>query len=191
MLKLSRLAIVLVALLVVSAAPALAAGQAQSVPIHGSVLAEGPPPDEAAPGCDPGAIWRFSRVGAGPLSRLGDAAAVLSHCTYVVPDASGAFHAIMLGGTIELTAANGDTLQLAYEGVTDAILDGAEYVGYTAEGTWRVTGGTGRFAHATGSGWLDVVGDVPGGDALFGLPDGFDRWEFGGTIAYDASDRSK
>jgi hypothetical protein len=44
--------------------------------------------------------------------------------------------------------------------------------------------------HATGNGWFDVVGDVPGGDALFGLPDGFDRWEFGGRITYDASDRT-
>jgi len=191
MLKSSRLAIVLTALLLVSAAPALASGHGQSVRIHGAVLTEGPPPDEAAPGCASGAIWRFSRAGTGPVTRLGRAEAALSHCTSLVPDESGAFHAIMLDGTIDLTAANGDTLKLAYEGVTDAIMDGADYLGYTAQATWTVTGATGRFTHATGSGWLDVVGDVPGGDALFGLPDGFDRWELGGTIAYDASDRSK
>jgi len=191
MLKMSRIAVVLAALLLVSAAPALAAGHAKTVPFHGAVLAEGPEPDMNAPGCDPGAIWRFSRAGAGDMLHLGDAEAVLSHCTYVVPDGS-AFHALVLGGMITFTAANGDTLVLAYEGTTDGIVDATGgFLGYTAEGTWTVAGGTGRFANATGSGSLDVVGDVPGGDGLFGLPDGFDQWTFEGRIAYDASDRSK
>lgn len=191
MFKLSRLAIVIAALLLVSAAPALAGQPGKAVPFHGAVLAEGPEPDMAAPDCEPGAIWRFSRAGTGDMLHLGGTDAVLSHCTYVVPDGS-AFHALVLGGMITFTAANRDTLILAYEGTTDGIVDATGgFLGYTAEGTWTVAGGTGRFAHATGSGWFDVVGDVPGGDQLFGLPDGFDRWAFGGTIAYKASDRSK
>lgn len=193
MLQLSRIAIVIAALLLLGAAPALAAGPAQSVPVHGAVLTEGPPPDTAAPGCASGAIWRFSRTGIGELSHLGSVRSVLTHCTHVVPDASGAFHAVFRQGTVTFTAANRDVLVLGYAGTTEALMDpgtGA-FTGYTAEGAWTVVGGTGRFAHATGSGWFDVVGDVPGGDALFGLPDGFDRWEFGGRVVYDASDRSE
>ncbi|MDH4044951.1 MAG: hypothetical protein OEY20_14090 [Gemmatimonadota bacterium] len=190
MLTFSRIAMVIAAFLMLGAAPTLAAGPGQSVPIHGAVLTEGPPPDMTAPGCESGAIWRFNRTGAGQLSHLGGVGSVQTHCTYLVTPMP--FSADMGGGSITFTAANRDTLVLAYEGVTDAIMDGGgAFVGYTAQGTWTIVSGTGRFAHAAGSGWLDVVGDVPGGDALFGLPDGFDRWSFGGRITYDASDRSK
>jgi hypothetical protein len=189
MVRFSRVVVVIAALLLVGAAPALAAGPGGSLPIHGAVLTAGPPPDMTAPGCAPGAIWRFNRVGTGTLSHLGSVGSVQTHCTYLLTPVP--FRAALGGGRITFTAANRDTLVLAYEGVTDAIVDGAGgFVGYTAEGTWTVVGGTGRFLHATGSGWFDVVGDVPGGDTLFGLPDGFDRWAFKGTIAYDASDRS-
>lgn len=75
------------------------------------------------------------------------------------------------------------------------VYDGAYAVvgameGFTGEGTWTAAGGTGRFANATGSGSWETVGDVPGGDALFGLPDGWMRFTFRGTVTYDASDRS-
>lgn len=192
MLRFFGVSIVVAALLVMNAVPALAGGHGKSVPIHGAVLTEGPPPDEGAPGCapDPLLIWRFSRVGTGQLSHLGTVDIALTHCTYVVPDPSGAFRAVFRDGTITFTAANGDTLVLAYVGTTEALMDASGFTGYTGEGTWTAVGGTGRFTHATGSGWFDLVGDVPGGDDLFGLPDGFDRWAFGGRIAYDGSDRS-
>jgi hypothetical protein len=40
------------------------------------------------------------------------------------------------------------------------------------------------------AGAWDVIGDVPGGDALFDLPDGFMQFTFMGAIEYDASHRS-
>lgn len=192
MLRFLRVSIVVAALLALNTVPGLAAGHGRPVPVHGAVLTWGPEPDVTGPGCvaDPSLVWRFSRDGTGQLSHLGSVGIALSHCTYVVPDASGAFRAVFRDGTITFTAANRDTLVLAYTGTTEALMGPGGFTGYTAEGTWTVVDGTGRFTHATGSGWFDVVGDVPGGDTLFGLPDGFDRWSFGGTIAYDASDRS-
>lgn len=47
-----------------------------------------------------------------------------------------------------LTAANGDMLSLRCEQVATPISDGV----YSGTDTWTVIGGTGKFAHATGSG---------------------------------------
>jgi hypothetical protein len=64
--------------------------------------------------------------------------------------------------------------------------------GFTGEGVWTATdGGTGRFMSATGSGTWEVIGDVPGGETLFGLPDGYMQFDFDGMIAYHASDRAQ
>jgi len=90
-------------------------------------------------------------------------------------------------GTITLTAANSDELVIAQE-ATSQIVGAGE--GFTLEGTWSVVDGSGRFADAAGSGSMDGVGDIPGGEALFGLPDGFAQFDFRGSIAYDASNRS-
>ena len=38
---------------------------------------------------------------------------------------------------------------------------------------------------------MDGVGDIPGGDAMFGLPDGYVRFNSAGDINYNASNRSK
>jgi hypothetical protein len=90
-------------------------------------------------------------------------------------------------GTVTFTAANGDTLVIAQEATSEIV---GELEGFTLAGTWTVVDGSGRFANAAGSGSIDGVGDVPGGDALFGLPDGAAQFDFRGEIAYDASDRS-
>ena len=97
------------------------------------------------------------------------------------------FDELISDGTITFTAANGDTLVIA-QAVTSDIVGAFE--GFTSKGTWTVVDGSGRFANATGSGSMDGVGDIPGGEALFGLPDGTVMFNFMGRIAYDASDRS-
>jgi hypothetical protein len=76
---------------------------------------------------------------------------------------------VFRNGTINFTAANGDTLVIAQEGSSEVIGD---FDGYTLTATRTVLGGTGRFAGATGSGTLDGVGDIPGGEVLFRLPRG-------------------
>jgi hypothetical protein len=49
-------------------------------------------------------------------------------------------------GTFTFTAANGDTLVIAQEGII------GDFDGYTLDAMWTVAGGSGRFAGATGSG---------------------------------------
>lgn len=177
--KLSRLIVIFAVLSLAIAAPASAG---VDVPIKGTVIGGGGP-DPAAPGCPGTPIWRYNSPGTGNVSHLGTVESFLTHCTY--PDLSFAY------GTITFTAANGDELVIAQEGSCLPILDGSgNFLGYTCEATWTAVDGTGRFSHATGAGTLDIVGDVPGGDTLFGL-DGEMRVDIAGSISYDASDRSQ
>lgn len=188
MTRITRLAIAAAALLMLSAAPALAADPGRPLPVHGTAVGVHDI-DLTAHDCQPGALWRFNSAGAGQLSHLGSIEYDLTQCTFMQPDGSFTFG----DGTLTFTAANGDTLVVAQVGTSDGVVDPGtmELVGFTGEGTWTVIGGTGRFAHASGQGWLDTVGDIPGGDVLFGLPDGLARFDFGGTIAYRASDRAR
>ncbi len=54
----------------------------------------------------------------------------------------------VLWGTMVLTAADGDLLNLDFE---------ATFTGPTWAGTYKITGGTGRFEGAGGSGDLDII----------------------------------
>ncbi len=179
MLRFLRVLFVVAALLALSTSSVLAGGPGKAVPIRGTLLGEGAP-DVTAPGCGEGAIWRFHGWGTGQMSHLGPVDYTFTHCTY--PDFS------ITPGTFTFVADNGDELVIAHVG-TYAVIGAME--GFTGEGTWTAVGGTGRFASATGSGSWETVGDVPGGDALFGLPDGYMTFTFGGMVAYDASDRSR
>lgn len=121
------------------------------------------------------------------MSHLGAVGYDLSHCTFVDPG-SGLF--LAKDGEIVFTAADGDTLVVAEEGVFEGIADATGLIGFEGGGTWTAVGGTGRFAHAAGSGSWTVVGDIPGGDELFGLPQGWMKIDLAGRISYTASDRS-
>ena len=116
------------------------------------------------------------------MSHLGRVDYALAQTSFFGPDGS-----VISTGTVAFTAKNGDTLVIA-RSVTSQIVGALE--GFTLTGTWEAVGGSGRFANATGSGSIDGVGDIPGGDALFGLPDGGARFTFTGEIADDASDRA-
>jgi hypothetical protein len=62
---------------------------------------------------------------------------------------------IVLDGTATLTAANGDQISLSYSG--SAVVDAGKSMDTF---TYVVTGGTGRFTDATGSGTVHVVSDL-------------------------------
>ena len=110
---------------------------------------EGPPT-----GCSPGAMGRDTFVAQGQLLHLGRSSLMGAQCMYLDP-ATGA--GSMDHGAMTITAANGDTLYLAYHGTfrlypwpnPEVMLDVAIF--------WQATGGTGRFAHATGSGNVGVT----------------------------------
>ena len=82
------------------------------------------------------------------------------------------------GGTITLTAANGDQLYMSEEGTFELVMGPAGPVTSLIELTWEITGGTGRFTDAEGEGTSSPVGDLVAGTTSA-------KWT--GTISYDAS----
>lgn len=179
-----RVFIVLTVLILAFAVPAAAAPE---LPIRGTVMGEHGPPDFSKPGCPDWAVWRYSSHGVGHMSHLGRVEYTLSQCTVPVGEVDNYSE-----GTIELVAANGDKLYLEHTMDSRLVFgDSGPPLGFTLMSTWEAVGGTGRFAHATGHGTFDGVGDIPGGGAQFGIPDGIAQFNFTGTISYDASDRSK
>jgi hypothetical protein len=178
--RISRI-LALVTVLLVFAIPAWAGDE---VPIKGTVTGGHGP--VAPAGCDGDALWRFESSGKGQMSHLGRVDYQLTHCTYFVPMSGIVFR----DGTITFTAANGDTLVIAQTGTAGVVGDPAAPDGWTMDGEWTVVDGTGRFAHATGTGSIVGFGDVPGGDTVFGLRDGMAKFNLAGDIAYAASDRS-
>jgi hypothetical protein len=180
--KISRIASVVTLLVLATASPALAAPKADhQVPIKGTVMGVHYPIPLPIDITEP---WQFFSDGTGQMSHLGRVDYSLVQDSYFDFDEGVAVST----GTITFTAANGDMLVIAQ--AVESQFVGIE--GFTLEGTWTVVeaAGSGRFANASGSGELSGVGDIPGGDALFGLPDGGDRYNFTGKIAYNASDRS-
>jgi hypothetical protein len=120
--------------------------------------------------------------GTGQLSHLGRVELSLSQCPAMTGPTTG-----MSSGAATFAAANGDELVIAQEATFDVV---RAFDGFTLEGTWTVTDGSGRLAHATGSGSIGALGDIPSGNTVFDLPVGATLWDFAGAIAYDASDRS-
>ena len=82
---------------------------------------------------------------------------------------------------VTLTAANGDELRLSNSGedCLDFSVPGRVFI--RGSGTFRVKGGTGRFAGATGTGTFEVVAEVTGFDAAG--PIGTFDLRFTGTIS--------
>ena len=186
MVRTTRILVVMTLLLVAFATPAMAAHEG---PIKGTVMGEHFPPDFTDEDCiAAGYVWRFSsagEAGVGQMSHLGRVADYsLTQCTIPGPDGTESV------GTVTFTAANGDELWIEHTMLGQIIgeFPGGQLDGFTFVGTWEAVGGTGRFAHATGSGSLDGAGDIPDGVAYFdGIPDGLLQLNLTGSIAYDRS----
>lgn len=136
-----RISIVVLALIIGQAALANLAFGADEVPFKGS--------DRGGfqlPGACPGGnLERVVINGTGHATQLGAYAYAATECFDPV---SGAF-----AGSSTLTAANGDALTGTYEGQVSVTGD-PNVIAYEEE--LKVTGGTGRFAGATGT--LQVAG---------------------------------
>lgn len=194
--KLSSIIAVATLALMTIASPALASrGHSDhTVPFKGSVLALDngqifPPFGE--PGCPEWAEWQFFSRGTGQVSHLGRSDLDLIQCSRFVDEAGDYGYS---EGTASFTAANGDMLVLTYDLEWKSYYnDSGVPDGFDGAGTWSVLedDGSGRFADATGSGMIEVAGDIPFDDTpMFGLPPGGTLWTFKGMIAYDASSRS-
>jgi hypothetical protein len=102
----------------------------------------------APSGCPAGAAWRYSATGTGWFLHLGITSVAVTHCTFVdMATGTGTFGP----GTITLTAANGDQVDLVEQG-TFRIEMTPDGLASAFQMTWVVVGGSGRFTGATGSG---------------------------------------
>jgi hypothetical protein len=133
------------------------------------VLQEAPHPD-----CGPGRL-KVEVEGTGQASHLGRYTILRQHCfnlaTFTIED-----------GSFVQTAANGDELWGTYTGSTEAVLefapDGSPLVIVIASPT-QITGGTGRFAHASGAGHTRGV---------FNVVTKVGTFTFSGEITYQAAE---
>jgi len=177
--------IMAVALVLAVAAPAIAgngsAGAALPFQATFTTLQTGMDRSGEDPGagrCDPLAVdpaaWFSTFEGHGNSTHLGRYSEHNTHCSYATGPTAGYFDE----GLSTITAANGDTLTLSYGGTW--VLDPAAGTSTVTE-DWTITGGTGRFLHASGSGTLDLVQS---------LSTGAGTGHMRGEIAYEASDRA-
>lgn len=178
MTRLLRTTAAVAALVVVAGAPAAARSEPPTLPFRGyATTVDEPtePPDD----CPDFADWRYTSSGSGTFTHLGRAQVSVTHCSWMTGPTTGAFGY----SDVVITAADGDTVTVEHSGTFELGSFGPEGpTTSTVEGTWTITGGTGRFAGATGSGTLAGVGDLVAGT----MPA---RWD--GVISYTPSDRSQ
>ncbi len=106
----------------------------------------------------------------GTASHLGAVTTMARHCT---PAAD-----TIAGGQGTFVAANGDEIYFDYNGSAPFPGEGTTVI--VATTVFEITGGTGRFADATGSGELIGYVTFEG----FGVPEWPASWVWNGTIAY-------
>ncbi len=111
----------------------------------------------------------------GIASHLGSFTMTSSHCTPNPP--AGNPPGPILGGRGTFVAANGDAIYFTYSGTVDPLepVDGATISGVSHH---IFTGGTGRFANATGAIEVDFLGTLH-----FATPMTI-TWVFKGTLSY-------
>lgn len=108
---------------------------------------------------------RYEGEGEGTASHMGKVGVERSHTVVILPDGIE-----VVGGTFTLTAANGDELHGEYDGA----LAGAPPV-VQIDAPYTITGGTGRFEGATGSGTQE---------GQFDLVDGVGSTTLDGIVGY-------
>jgi len=186
MTRIPRFVIVVAALGLLTAAPAQATnGQpTKALPIAGVVVGHTASFIPAGPNvgvdtstfkgrCSVPSAWVIGFTGTGTFSRLGPMTFEGSHCTQFNP-ATG--QGTYTDGDFTFVADNGDVLKSTHHGSFEIINNVTHFTGTTV-----ITGGTGRFAGASGtmteSGTQDLATDV-----LVGT--------YSGTITYNASMRA-
>jgi hypothetical protein len=131
--------------------------------------------------CSVPSDWVTTIDSVGTAAHLGKVSMTQSHCTQI--DITSPLNpAVIMDGRVTVVAPNGDELWMTYTGSfiftpTTGPDVGISNITYAM----TIVGGTGRFAHASGS---------ADGTAVDYFPDGPNTADFSGVIWYDASDRS-
>ncbi|MGI9025900.1 MAG: hypothetical protein ACR2GP_10015 [Burkholderiaceae bacterium] len=107
-------------------------------------------------------------TGSGHASHLGATTGISSDC--VTP--TSAYTYSFSNGKLTLTAANGDEVRAEYSG---SLSPTATPPIYAIAGTYRITGGTGRFSNASGTGTLQGIDNLQTGQG---------QLQLSGTISY-------
>jgi hypothetical protein len=157
-----------------------------AVPIHGGgtgniinqVFAPGFPVERSTfdGRCSVPSDYIVGFAAVGQVAHLGKVTGGFEHCSRMNVDmATGAFTFDYGDGYLTFVAANGDELRGTYDGGTGELMADGNVVWGDA---FTLTGGTGRFASASGSGHdIGTTHSVTG----------WTLWEMEGTITYDAS----
>jgi len=179
------------ALLLLAAAPASVGASDNALKFQGWTVGEdsfGPPTDTPplAEPCEVDADWRYYSAGPGIFTHLGKTTHSVTHCTYITVWADPPQNTIPSAGEfgpgrMVITAGPGDELYMTYSGEFHIEMSPSGPVSIFGS-TWTITGGTGRFLHATGSGSAHGSGDVV---------KNISTTNHVGTISYDASDRAR
>ena len=148
---LSRLALPL--LLLCAAASAPAGADQRPVPFKASVITQ--ETLTLDPGRCPASFLVGTTTGKGTASQMGAVTLAATDC----PLTQDGVNFFFSDGRLTLTAANGDKLTASYGG-TLLPVPGANPPVHAINGTFSVTGGTGRFAGARGGGSLQGSEDI-------------------------------
>jgi hypothetical protein len=98
-------------------------------------------------------------TGSGSATLLGKITGVSTDC---ISPTDGSY--TFSNGHMTLTTANGDTLTADYSG---SLTPTANYPVFSLSGTYRITGGTGRLAGATGTGTLQGLDNIASGTGQY------------------------
>ena len=146
------------ALLAIAIASPVALAGPTNVPLKGSLATQEtlefvpPPPSD---GVCAGSVAKGTTAVIGTASHLGRVSGRGTDCINMSGGSPPSF--AFTNGELTLTAANGDQLTVTYSGTfTPTTNDptNPQAAIYAISGTFQVTGGTGRFANATGQGVL-------------------------------------
>jgi hypothetical protein len=183
---------VLTALFLLTAAPGSVGATDNALKFKGGIVGNDSyaapmeqPKDPLAPPCGTNALWRYYSVGTGNFTHLGKVDATATHCTYGMEfagDPPMPVAGFFGPGRIVITSAPGDELYMTYAGTWRLEMTPSGPISVIGPMTWTITGGTGRFLHATGSGSANGIGDIV---------NNMTSLSFFGAISYDASDRAK
>lgn len=143
----------------VSSEMALPLGKA--IPFQMTVAGQGQPKVPQSNRCS---LLEMEITGTGIATQLGRLTFIGSHCVTISQNILP-----FSGGEATITAANGDELHGTYSGVVSVISDMGN-----VDGQVDITGGTGRFANATGA--LVMTGTLNGGSFPLQSTLNFDGW---------------